>query len=167
MRRFITAYGNDEDGHVVAVLDCGHGRHMRHEPPASLRAWVNDAQGRADRKGEAVDCLKCDRMELPEEAEAYKTTAWWTHETVPKGVLGNHRTRPGTWGRVEVAEGRIRYVAGPPAAVNAVLEAGDTGIVVPEHPHHVELMGPARFRVVFLKVGGGGHAEPVHFEEPE
>jgi len=162
MLRVIQCFSESEDGLLVELLDCGHQGPMHHEPLGDRQA--SDAPGHADRTGEQVDCRKCDRMELPEGAEAYKTTAWWTHETVPKGVLGNHRTRPGTWGRVEVAEGRIRYVAGLPAPADAVLEAGDIGIVVPEHTHHVELMGPSRFRVVFLKVGGGGSSDPVHFE---
>ncbi len=166
MLRVIQRSSRAESERSVLHLDCGHHRlgnsELPGERPGSGR--VSTASGCAARIGERIDCAKCDRMELPEQARAYKTTAWWTDKTVPSGVLRSHRTRPGTWGRLEVAEGRIRYAAGPPAAVDAVLEAGESAIVVPEHPHHVELLGPSRFRVVFLKVGGGGASAPVHVE---
>lgn len=152
MQRTITGWRLDPAAHWVAQLDCGHGRHMRHAPPRAVRPWVTDAAARAARVGSPLDCVKCDRSEWPDGAEPYRSTAWFTHHTVPPGLLADHTTRAGTWGRIEVAEGRLGYEAGPPAEVHQVLDATHAGIVVPQHPHRVVLHGPVRFRVVFCRV---------------
>ena len=39
MRR-IRGFHKDEEGYWVAELDCGHTRHMRHDPPWQERTWV-------------------------------------------------------------------------------------------------------------------------------
>jgi len=63
MDRSIVGFRLDEAGDWVAELDCGHGQHMRHNPPWQLRPWTATAQGRAARIGARVNCLKCDRHE--------------------------------------------------------------------------------------------------------
>lgn len=151
MKRTIIGYRRDEDNHHVAVLDCGHGRHLRHDPPTANRPWADDPTERAKRMGTEVDCLKCDRSELPDDAEPYKSTRWFTEDTVPRALLSVHSTKKGTWGRIEVAEGALRYVAGPPAEADVVLTPGVIGIGPPQHPHRVEPVGSVRFRVVFLR----------------
>lgn len=50
----------DEEGHWVAALACGHGRHMRHIPPWINRPWVLDKDSRAAWLGTLIDCRKCD-----------------------------------------------------------------------------------------------------------
>ena len=65
MERCIVGFHRDEEGDWVAELDCGHGQHMRHNPPWQLRPWTATEQGRAARLGATVNCLKCDRNEPP------------------------------------------------------------------------------------------------------
>lgn len=65
MRRTITGFRVDDEGHWVAELDCGHGQHMRDDPPWQNRPWTRTPEGRAGKLGEQVDCLKCDRGEAP------------------------------------------------------------------------------------------------------
>jgi hypothetical protein len=60
MQSPISGFRIDEEGHWVADLACGHGQHMRHDPPWTLRPWVVTAEGRAERVGAMVDCKKCD-----------------------------------------------------------------------------------------------------------
>ena len=36
----------DEEGHWVAKLACGHGQHVRHNPPWQNRPWVMTEQGK-------------------------------------------------------------------------------------------------------------------------
>lgn len=36
MKRSIAGFHQDEESHWVAELDCGHGQHMRHDPPWTL-----------------------------------------------------------------------------------------------------------------------------------
>lgn len=57
--RRIVGFHRDEEGHWVAELECGHGRHVRHEPPFRVRAWTQSAEGRAGMLGVRLACRKC------------------------------------------------------------------------------------------------------------
>ena len=60
MDRRITGYTQDDEGHWVAELECGHPQHMRHRPPFENRAWVTTVEGRTSRLGVQVNCKRCD-----------------------------------------------------------------------------------------------------------
>ena len=57
--RAIVAFRQDEEGHWVADLECGHSLHMRHDPPWQNRSWVLTAEGRASFVGVRIECRKC------------------------------------------------------------------------------------------------------------
>jgi hypothetical protein len=59
MRRAIVGFRQDHEGHWVADLECGHGQHMRHEPPWQVRPWVETAEGRARMVGSVLNCVLC------------------------------------------------------------------------------------------------------------
>ena len=61
--RAITGFRRDEEGHWVATLACGHGQHVRHEPPMTMRPWVLSAAGRGEQLGETLPCMRCLRGE--------------------------------------------------------------------------------------------------------
>lgn len=65
MKRKVTGYEQDDEGHWRAALDCGHYRHVRHDPPLVTRTWVLTEEGRASRLGVEMNCKRCD--EEPEE----------------------------------------------------------------------------------------------------
>ncbi|WP_438308032.1 DUF3565 domain-containing protein [Pseudomonas guariconensis] len=48
----VTGFHQDEDGHWVVELSCGHTQHLRHQPPWQARPWVLDAQERERRIGQ-------------------------------------------------------------------------------------------------------------------
>lgn len=50
----------DEEQHWVADLACGHARHVRHNPPWQNRPWVMTPEGRAEKLGVQLNCLKCE-----------------------------------------------------------------------------------------------------------
>ena len=60
MKQPITGYHLDDEGHWVAVLGCGHGQHVRHEPPWMNRPWVLTESGRAKLLGVELECVRCD-----------------------------------------------------------------------------------------------------------
>jgi hypothetical protein len=60
MQRRITGFHQDEHGDWVAELECGHGQHVRHNPPWTNRPWVTTAEGRAQYLGQALRCRKCE-----------------------------------------------------------------------------------------------------------
>ncbi|MBV4474533.1 DUF3565 domain-containing protein [Pseudomonas sp. B2M1-30] len=55
----ITGFHQDEDGHWVAELSCGHTQHLRHLPPWQSRAWVLDPVQRIEKIGQPFDCGWC------------------------------------------------------------------------------------------------------------
>lgn len=59
--RTIVGFHLDADGHWVAELDCGHGRHVRHDPPWHERPWTQSAAGRRRHLGVRLVCRKCGR----------------------------------------------------------------------------------------------------------
>lgn len=89
--------------------------------------------------------------DLPADARVYKSTPVFTEATVPAGLLRRHTTRAGTWGRIVVLSGRLRYRILEPALEEHVLDADRHGVVEPEVPHEVAPLGPVSFRVDFLR----------------
>ena len=62
MKQPIVGYHQDDEGHWVAELACGHGQHVRHDPPWQVREWVITPEGRATRLGVELECVRCDDL---------------------------------------------------------------------------------------------------------
>jgi Protein of unknown function (DUF3565) len=60
VERLIVGFHQDDENHWVADLDCGHTRHVRHQPPWQNRPWVLTEEGRSKFIGEKLNCVKCD-----------------------------------------------------------------------------------------------------------
>jgi tellurite methyltransferase len=150
MQRPISAFKMDEHGDWVAFLSCGHKQHVRHQPPFFDRPWVTTEQGRREKIGELLNCVQCDRFEMPENFAAYRKTAEFTEKTIPKGLLDNHSTKPGIWGRIHVIEGKLIYRVDA-LDVKFEISPGAPGIVIPEIKHHIEPVGPVTFFVEFYR----------------
>ncbi|WP_349257717.1 DUF3565 domain-containing protein [Povalibacter sp.] len=61
MQRCITGFRQDEEGHWIADLECGHSQHVRHNPPWFVRAWVTTEQGRCEALASMrLECRLCD-----------------------------------------------------------------------------------------------------------
>jgi hypothetical protein len=59
IQRKIERFFQDEEGHWVAEMECGHTQHMRHIPPWQNRPWVTSEQGREARLGTRLKCKEC------------------------------------------------------------------------------------------------------------
>jgi Protein of unknown function (DUF3565) len=55
----IVGFDQDEEGDWVAILNCGHTRHVRHNPPWFNRPWVENAKSREPFIGTMLNCKKC------------------------------------------------------------------------------------------------------------
>lgn len=155
MERRIVGFRTDEAGDWIAELDCGHARHVRHEPPLSERPWVRSEAGRAARLGTTLACGRCARREPPEGLEEVRRTATFDAETTPAALRSRHTTKRGTWATIRVLSGRLRYRIHEPFDLEEVLEPGRDGVVLPEVPHEVEPLGDVAFHVVFQRRGSG------------
>jgi len=65
MDRAIIGFHQDEQGHWVADLVCGHTQHVRHDPPWEVRPWVLTPDGRDSRIGMTLLCKRCEQA-LPQ-----------------------------------------------------------------------------------------------------
>jgi hypothetical protein len=57
--RRIVGFHTDDEGYWVADLECGHGQHVRHDPPWQVRPWVLTPEGRAGFIGVRLGCVRC------------------------------------------------------------------------------------------------------------
>ena len=57
--RRIVGFHRDDEGHWVADLECGHGQHVRHDPPWQVREWVTTDPGRTAHLGTVLFCMRC------------------------------------------------------------------------------------------------------------
>lgn len=64
MQQAIIGFHLDDENHWVADLACGHGQHVRHNPPWQNRPWVMTEQGRKEKLGVRLECKKCEEYDL-------------------------------------------------------------------------------------------------------
>jgi hypothetical protein len=63
MLQQIVGFHQDEQGDWVADLACGHGQHVRHDPPWRERPWVLTQEGRDSHLQVELNCKRCDEGE--------------------------------------------------------------------------------------------------------
>lgn len=156
MKRAIVGFHQDAESHWVAELSCGHGQHTRHDPPFQERPWVLTPEGRAARCGESLDCVRCDRRELPDGYTVSRRTPDFDETSIPAGLQRRHTTRPGVWALIHVARGRLEYRVDAPFHTREILEPASPGVVVPEVEHCVAPVGPTSFFVEFWRPAAAG-----------
>ena len=93
--RRIVGFRRDECGDWVASLECGHGQHVRHDPPWRSRPWVVTPAGRASKLDETLPCRRCERGEPPDAAQddAADSERGPTRHTLPAGSTVQPRRR--------------------------------------------------------------------------
>jgi hypothetical protein len=57
----IVDFAQDDLGDWVALLECGHRQHVRHDPPFLERPWVHEAGSRQRWIGRPLNCRLCDQ----------------------------------------------------------------------------------------------------------
>jgi len=88
---------------------------------------------------------------LPNDLTATKKTPSFSRDGVPRGLLKEHSTKPGTWGLLTVEEGEIMYVITERGSEEEVLVTpGNPGVIEPETKHHVRIIGHVLFHIQFF-----------------
>ncbi|WP_333975854.1 DUF3565 domain-containing protein [Acinetobacter colistiniresistens] len=64
MQQAIVGFHLDEEAHWIADLACGHGQHVRHDPPWQNRPWVLTEQGRREKLGVKLECKRCEDVQF-------------------------------------------------------------------------------------------------------
>jgi tellurite resistance-related uncharacterized protein len=88
---------------------------------------------------------------IPASATSYKRTPEFTENTVPASLLKAHQTKEGTWGKINVIEGKLRYRILEPKVEEVILSTEKFGVVEPTVLHEVEPEGNVRFHVEFFR----------------
>jgi tellurite methyltransferase len=151
VNRAILGFHRDDAGDWVAELSCLHAQHVRHQPPFRLAPWVLDDGERAARIGSPIDCPLCDRAELPAGLRVVRITDIWDEQSLPAALRRAHRIAAGTWGRLRVEQGRLRFGAETQPPLDVVVGPDAPQAIPPEVEHHVEPLGEVRFAVEFLR----------------
>jgi tellurite methyltransferase len=150
MKQPITGFRLDDEGDWIAILSCGHPQHVRHSPPFINRPWIVAQQGRDLMIGKHLNCVRCERFEIPSGFTLYKQTPVLTEVSMPATLRKHHSTKAGVWAKIVVIEGRLRYKIRA-LEEDVELTQGSYGIVVPEVTHRVEPLSKVRFLVEFYK----------------
>jgi len=88
---------------------------------------------------------------IPQSAKPYQRTEEFSESSVPKGLLRDHSTKAGVWGRICVLEGRLEYTIQSQPMETHILSTKQEGVVEPGVLHSVKPLGPVRFYVEFLR----------------
>lgn len=87
----------------------------------------------------------------PAEVSVYSQSPVFTQATAPEKMRQAHKTKAGVYGQVNVLSGAMDFhIVGPPHTTTH-LAKGDGMLVLPEQEHYVEIDGPVRFQIDFLK----------------
>ena len=144
-------FGQDEAGDWFAALSCLHRQHVRHRPPFRVAPWVLDDAEREARVGSDLACPLCDRAELPEGLHVTRRTDTWDERTIPVALRRAHRVATGTWGRLRVERGRLRFRADTEPPLDVIVDPAAPQAIPPDVEHRVEPLGEVRFSVEFLR----------------
>jgi tellurite methyltransferase len=116
-----------------------------------MRPWVETLEGRDAHLGSKLDCVLCDRLEIPDLLKPYKRTREFTEGSIPKGLLKEHATKKGVWGQIFVLDGKLEYTVEYPEKKIIEIAEGGYANISPEAPHSVKAKGKVRFYVEFFK----------------
>ncbi len=87
---------------------------------------------------------------LPDNVVAYKKTPEFDESSVPNGLLNNHQTKEGVWGKIVILEGGLLYTINEPKE-EIYLDSNNSGVVEPTVYHQVKPLGKVRFYVEFYR----------------
>ncbi len=111
-----------------------------------------ETEGRRSHLGTMLDCPLCDRAELPDGLRLIRSTPEWSELTMPAGLRQAHRVSQGTWGRIVVHRGQLRFLARTEPELAVVVVAGSNQAIPPEVVHQVQPLGSVSFSIDFLSV---------------
>jgi tellurite resistance-related uncharacterized protein len=88
---------------------------------------------------------------LPQTVTAYKKTPEFTEQSIPKGLLNDHQTKTGVWGKIVILEGELEYTILEPEKETILLSVDQYGVVEPTILHYIKPSYAVRFYVEFYK----------------
>jgi tellurite resistance-related uncharacterized protein len=71
---------------------------------------------------------------------------------MPTDLKRSHRIAVGTWGRIIVHEGHLRFIARTEPRLNVIVDPGSTQAIPPEVEHDVQPLDQVSFSIDFLSI---------------
>lgn len=115
--------------------------------PSFLSRMFNTATSEADN----ANTYRMDSIPSEDEGyKLYKRSPTFNAANIPKILLTSHNTKAGTWGKIIVERGEVKYtIFGPPERI-FYLTSANPGVVKPRELHKVEFVDPdTEFHVDF------------------
>ncbi len=88
---------------------------------------------------------------FPADLVFYKKTPEFTADSTPKGLLKDHSTKEGVWGKIIVLSGKLEYTILEPTVKTIELNPATYGIVEPMVKHYIKPLGSVTFHVEFFR----------------
>ena len=82
---------------------------------------------------------------------SYGRSREFTESSIPRSLRTSHRTKAGTWAKIVVVEGKLKYRITEHAVSEIELTPEQPGIVEPDVLHMVEPVGKVRFFLEFFR----------------
>ncbi len=89
---------------------------------------------------------------LPFGARPYRTIGPFDADAIPAGLLRCHDLKDSAWGLLTVTTGAIAFHWDDAEGGERILAAGDTMLIPPRVPHHLERQGPVTIEIAFCSV---------------
>jgi tellurite resistance-related uncharacterized protein len=92
--------------------------------------------------------------ELPDNVVLLRSTPIFTANTLPAALRENHCTKEGSWGRIRILSGQLRYQVCDPrraSSTRIVSLNSEPVIIEPTILHRVEPIGEVEFQVEFWR----------------
>lgn len=86
---------------------------------------------------------------LPEDARPYRRIGPFGADAIPAGLLRRHDLKESVWGLLSVTAGSIRFNWDDEQGGGRLLKAGDTMLIPPRVPHHLERQGSVTIEIAF------------------
>ncbi|WP_283418345.1 DUF1971 domain-containing protein [Sphingopyxis sp. Geo48] len=90
--------------------------------------------------------------DLPVQARPYRTIGPFDADSIPAGLWLQHELKAGVWGLLSVEEGNIRFCWDDQRGGERLLSAGETILIPPAAPHHLEREGPVIIALTFCTI---------------
>ena len=81
---------------------------------------------------------------------SYASSPVFDETDLPASLRSEHRTKSGTWGVARVIWGSV-FMVYDDSGERHVLTPGKPGLLAPNQPHHVELVGQMQMQIDFYR----------------
>lgn len=91
-------------------------------------------------------------LNIPKIATCYARSPDFNRETVPEKLLSEHNLKAGTWGKLIVAKGEVRYFNAGSDTPDAIILGKQTHTIPTQQLHFIQVSDDAEFYIEFWRI---------------